>query len=126
MRRTYSLRRLFIGITLFCIFCAFAVRFPLIAHALLLLGIYVAPTYVVWKALILKSTRPVLLTLNVIVGAAIFLIYFTPTFLPFPFGHSGSDLVDFVNTAIPPALGALVFGGLDFWFDEVRQTRIDH
>jgi hypothetical protein len=99
MPRTFSLARLLLAITALCLLCGLAVKSRELA---LLFG----PTVIVWIALFMVAPRPIGVTIACIVGALLASLVFTPARW-FPI----SDLTYFMQTSIPWAIFAALFGG---------------
>lgn len=113
MARTYSLSRLLLCVTLFSAFCGLAVNFPESAILLAGFALIMVPTFVVWRLMVRFSSEPILMTVNMVCGALISLVFTMLTMPALPYGW----IVSLALFAIPPAFGAFVFGGLALTFE---------
>jgi hypothetical protein len=119
MPRTFTLRRLLIGVTLFCVACGLAANFPQETIASVYLGSHFVPTVIVWLALSKVSRRPGWLSCCVLIGALVGFM-FIALCLPISVGglHRKNYLFEYLTIAIPPALGALALG----WAELIDDT----
>jgi len=112
MPRTFSLARLMLGITLFCILCGLAVNYSEMMFAYVLICASFLPTAIVCLTLVSFSRRRKTVLILSILGA------FVPV-LPGPaVMHTGPEPLTVWQAinglwpfAILPPLGALLFGG---------------
>ena len=110
MSRTFSLGRLMVGVTVFCVLCGLAVNFPEVAMGCAGLGLFCAPTVIVCGVLGKYSIRPSSLWTLSLLGAFVGLLLVPGFGLTWRSGWQ--DYVQFfLRVQIPPALGALLFGG---------------
>src|SRR5437762_3176804 len=122
MPRTFSLARLLLGITAFCLLCGLFANFPNEA----LIAVLPIPTLIVYYALLRYSRRPLLMTIAALTGALLGFLYCNALGgLVFPFVIPKaavnqevktclfvySNVVYIISVAITPALGALILGG---------------
>jgi len=120
MSRTFSLSRLMLGVTVFCVLCGLAVNFPLaVILCAFVAALSLPPAVVVWFALARYSKQRGSLLWNVVIGA----------FAGCMGGviASGGDFVGpswlgFLSVMIYSSIGALVWGCLGL-LDEVLPTR---
>jgi hypothetical protein len=109
MSRTFSLGRLMLVVTVFCVLCGLAVSFPLYAKLYLLIALLFVPTVIVWAVLLRLSSERVLLGCCVLIGALFGYMLFSPMWMSVPWTSLGA--IDYLVCALPPAVGALVLGG---------------
>lgn len=119
MPRTFSLQRLMIGITLFCVVCGLAWNFPqeTLAYALLL-ALFI-PTVIVCQVLVSFSRARMTTLVLSLVGAAIVVVFNQPVMLmgsPRTVWQCIEPMI--VPMATVPPLGALIFGGGSILADE--------
>jgi hypothetical protein len=69
MPRTFTLARLMLGITAFCILCGLAVNFPGEALECAAFGVFFGPTIVVWLVMLRRTRQPVTLSVIAMMGA---------------------------------------------------------
>jgi len=103
MPRTYSLARLMLAVTIFCMLCGLATRFP----AVLLMC---APTTFVLVLLASLSRRPAVLSLLSFIAAAIVFVI-APALGYELFGYPHNWWERYRDDAFLPALAALLVGG---------------
>jgi len=116
MPRTFSLPRLLLLVTLFCVICALAVAFPYPVIGLALIAAFVLPVAaVLWLGIRRLSQRPRLLACNVVVGGFIGFILFSP------YEWQESILSEILATGLPAAIGAVLFGGLTLLDERIRR-----
>jgi hypothetical protein len=112
MTYTFSLRRLMIGVTVLCAFCALVAAFPGATYMVIWAAGLFAPTIVACAVLPWFSSRP-LLTAAVAVAGAILAYLASPTMYVSWAGMPGWwDLysLDFQTKALPAAGGAFFAG----------------
>ena len=118
MSRTFSLGRLMIGVTVFCVLCGLAVNFPEVAIGCAVIGSIVAPPAVIWLVLSRFAKRRGSLLWNVIPGAVLGFV-------------AGSLLVCGCETfwiayskfEIPSSLGAFAFGVVGLLDERIASRR---
>jgi hypothetical protein len=124
MSRTFSLGRLMIGVTAFCVLCGLAVNFPRAALACVQLAIIFAPMAIVWTVLRSCSNERFGVTFTSFTGAAVASAFVAASDL------DGLKLSweDHIAISMVPALGTLVFGGaflaLETYIWHARRRRI--
>jgi len=124
MPRTFSLARLMLGITLFCILCALAVNYREASFAYALLFASFVPTAIVCLTLVSFSRRRKTVLFCSIIGALMIGMCCLPVqLLPPP----GDPTRIWTHTApmfsamtVFPPLGALLFGGAALLVDLLR------
>ena len=122
MSRTFSLGRLMVGVTVFCVLCGLVVNFPGVVILCVLVGAYsVLPAAAAWLVLARYSKQRGSLLWNVIRGS---FVGFMLGLLVGSDGIWGPWWLDFARVAITSSLGAFVFGSLGL-LDEVLATRKD-
>jgi len=113
MSRTFSLRRLMIGVTVLCLLCALVANFPEITYQAILGAGFFVPTVVACAVLPWFSSRPLLTLCGAIAGAIVGWIFFSYTI--YESRSAPPDWWDmycytFQTEAIPAATGAFVAG----------------
>lgn len=120
MPRAFTLQRLMLAITVFCIVCGLSAAFPAIA----VLAWIIAPAAFVWIVLAAFSHRPWELLSTCAIGAFIGLFYLLLFSTGPPAGVS--EWQEHFYILIPPALssflGALLLGGAAL-FDDILTRR---
>ena len=127
MQRTFTLRRLFLNVTVLCVITAISVAFPkALVRLSLAVGLFL-PTITVCTAFAYVSGRKkIVFGISLTGGLVAWLltprIYVSWNGLP-----SWWDLyvLDFQTQAIPAAIGALCFGGIA-WMCGGRSPRLSH
>jgi hypothetical protein len=108
MSRTFSLGRLMLGVTAFCVLCGLVANYPQQALQCAWIGGLVAPSIVVWFVLVQFSRQRVLLAavagLSALAG-----LFFAPADMGV--GPKLSVWQEFLTSAVPAAIGALLLGG---------------
>jgi hypothetical protein len=124
MPRTFSLQRLMLAITLFCILCGLAVIFPQVTFGSAMLTGPFIPAALVWLGLAAFSRRPWELLFICLSGALIGLILLSLTVTGPPTrGTMWECYCDQLrSTALPSGLGALLLGGAAL-ADDIRRNR---
>jgi MFS family permease len=69
--RTFSLARLLLAISLFCILCGLTVNFPQDALTCALAAVVFGPMFFAWLAMLDYSSRPIVISIAFFVGAII-------------------------------------------------------
>lgn len=118
MPRTFSLARLMIGVTLFCVACAVAVNFPKPVLVFFVAAFVFGPTVVIWFLLFRYWNRPILITVACFIGAAMGFMFFPPAVIFFmgsvlgvPWTGWLQDMTYFL-VPIGPPVGAAVIGAI--------------
>lgn len=131
MPRTFSLFRLMLGITAFCVICGLAVNvasFPEGPLVCVLVAGLCTPAIFIWLLMLGCSTRPVKLSIVSAIGCLVGLLIFSPILVSV---FSPLDLADlskndetkvFDVASLGPALGVFLLGGALF-LDEHRLRR---
>src|SRR5438094_514998 len=113
MPRTFSLARLLLGITLFCLLCGLAVNFPEVAIALAWATIATAavlcPTMCITLVLVHMANHRGSLIFIAFVGA-VYGIAARLTLFPLWWTLNYGGNVFYLSLATPPALGAFITG----------------
>lgn len=138
MPSTFSLARLLVAITLFCLLCGLAANFPdVFFQSLFLFGFFVLPSLLAWLAMVPFSNQRVFLSLLSILGAFggnCFVWVILDTFGPAidalvlrRLFNGSSDLERLIFAAIVatltlPPLCTLLMGGT-FLYEELRRRR---
>ena len=122
MPRTFTLQRLMLVITLICILCGLASAYPQVAFDCAIFITLWAPTIVVWIVLIRLSRQPVAVWIASLFGA------WTGLLLVPGVGWTARDgwhsfLWYFLAVAIPPAVGALLIGGISLLGDVLTRRQ---
>jgi hypothetical protein len=109
--RTFSLARLLLAVTVFCLLCGLAVKSRDLA-------ILIGPSLMVWIVLFMIAPSPVWVTLACVGGVVCSSLIFTPArWSPV------SDLTYFMQTSFPWASFAAIFGGAAI-LDDIRARRL--
>jgi hypothetical protein len=137
--RTFSLARLLLAITLFCLLCGLAVAFPGEAF----FAVIVSPPVIAWLVMLPFSNRRVALSVWSFLGAfiALFLLGLLPaifdpiffaaheSFPPWLGGGKsfleGGLIVGIICLSLTSALGALLAGGAFLIVEHRRRTKND-
>ena len=122
MPRTFTLQRLMLAITLFCIACSIAAAYPKLAANCAILGALWAPTIVVWIMLVKLSRQPVTVWIASLFGAWAGLLLVPGVVWTSRDGWYGF-LWYFIAVAIPPAIGALLIGGISLLGDILTRSQ---
>ena len=113
MPRTFSLARLMLGITAFCLVCGLVVNYPelaiALASAIICIAAVLCPTMFITLALVNKANHRGTLIFVAFVGAVYGIAARLSLFpLWWTLNHGGDAF--FMSLAIPPALGAFITG----------------
>ena len=112
MRRTFTLRRLFINLTVLCVALGFIARFPGFSVEAGLWILLVAPTLAACALLFHFSTRPVTTVGAAVFGALVAAVFCPSSTICSPISWWDLYVIRFGSMAIPTATGAVVLGSL--------------
>jgi hypothetical protein len=124
----FTLRRLFINMSVVCVVLAFAVTFPRLALSLTLLLLLYLPALIVLGIACYFSTKPKRTSLIVSVGAIVSWILSPRMFVSWGEPPTFWDLfmVDFQTVGVFTAFGALVFAVLDWIISTASRRPTPH
>jgi len=132
MPRTFSLARLLVAITLFCLFCGLAVNYPEASLPFLQLFSLFIPFAIVCLTLVsFARNRKTVLAISTVGGLVLWLLVTPPVIhMGHPALQANWDFIvrDYLSVTIYAPLGALLFGGAALADDILnrRESRNQH